>query len=74
MTHTQLTIPVQGMTCGGCEARVQKILETETGVMDVEASHEKAQVLVKFDPEQITPAQLVETIIDKAGYEAHLPE
>lgn len=36
-----MTLKVEGMMCGHCEARVKKALEEIDGVVSAEVSHEK---------------------------------
>ena len=47
---TTLTLPVHGMTCGGCENAVKRAVGAMTGIADVTASHRDNQVVVTFDP------------------------
>ncbi len=64
---TVLTLPVQGMTCGGCENAVQRALGTLPGVSAVAASHRDGQVVVTFDPARVAAAD-IETKIGALGY------
>lgn len=66
MAH--VTIPVAGMSCGGCVSSVQRALTRLEGVTSAEASLEPAQVRVDYDPTQRNFASLVSAIED-AGYE-----
>ena len=52
---TELTVPVTGMTCGGCENAVQRALGQMAGVTQVTASHRDATVRVTFDPAVVEP-------------------
>lgn len=40
------TMKIEGMMCGHCEARVQKVLEALDGVESAEVSHEKGEAVV----------------------------
>ncbi len=62
-----LTLPVHGMTCGGCENAVKRAVSLLPGVADVAASHRDHQVVVTFDPALVTPAA-IEAKIDALGY------
>lgn len=62
-----LTLPVEGMTCGGCENAVKRAVGAMPGVEAVSASHADRQVVVTFDPGKTTPAD-IEGKIDKLGY------
>ncbi|NOY27636.1 MAG: heavy-metal-associated domain-containing protein [Oligoflexia bacterium] len=65
---SEIRIPVQGMTCGGCTASVERALSRVPGVDGSSASVKDAAVVVRFDPQQVAPDQLVQVIVG-AGYE-----
>lgn len=67
-----ITIPVEGMTCAACQAGVQKALARQPGVQDAAVSLMMKSAAVTFDPDQVSPEQLVEAIRN-TGYEAALP-
>lgn len=62
-----ITIPVEGMTCGGCVSSVERALGRLTGVSKAKAELSAASVQVRFDPEAIDVPALVRSIED-AGY------
>ncbi len=62
-----LTIPVLGMSCGGCVSSVQKAVSQLAGVAEVQAQLEPGQVTVRFDPAALQAATIVERVED-AGY------
>jgi len=64
---TVLTLPVQGMSCGGCENAVTRAVGTMTGVAAVTASHTDAQVVVTYDPALVTPGDITQKI-GRLGY------
>lgn len=64
---TTLTLPVQGMTCGGCENAVKRAVGALPGVSDVTASHRDARVVVTYDPALVAPAD-IEAKIGRLGY------
>ncbi len=64
-------IPVSGMTCSACSARVQRALEKQPGVADANVNLMMKTATVHFDPGVVTPARLVEAI-EETGYGAHL--
>ncbi len=64
----RVEIPVQGMTCGGCERSVQAALGQLEGVSGAEADHTAGRVRVSFDPEQIDEQRL-RAQIEEAGYQ-----
>ena len=53
---------VIGMTCGGCEAHVEHAVGELDGIVEVKASYEKENTLVKFDSSQTTIDEIVEAI------------
>jgi P-type Cu+ transporter len=69
---TDITIPVQGMTCAACSARVQRALERTPGVSAANVNLMTSAATVSYDPSSVTPVRLVEAIRD-TGYGADLP-
>jgi uncharacterized protein len=49
------TFFVEGMTCTGCEGRIQRILEKQEGVLHVQADYGKATLTVEYDENKIDP-------------------
>lgn len=72
MTDTQtLRVPVSGMTCAACQARVQRTLQKEPGVSDAVVNLMMQDATIRFDPSQTTPDRLLAAIHD-SGYGAEL--
>ena len=71
-TPTSTTIPVSGMTCAACSARVQRALQRQPGVTDANVNLMTASATISYDPETVTPVRLVEAI-RHTGYGAELP-
>ena len=71
--ENELTIPVQGMTCAACSARVQRTLERTPGVSAANVNLMTGSATVSYDPAGTTPERLVEAIRD-TGYGAELPD
>ena len=67
-----IRIPVSGMTCAACQARVQRTLQRQPGVVDAGVNLMMHDATVRYAPEAITPEQLVAAIRD-TGYGAELP-
>lgn len=63
-----VTIPVLGMSCGGCTSSVKRALERVEGVSSATATLTPAQVVVQRDSALVGEAALV-SAIEKAGYE-----
>lgn len=66
----ELTLPVSGMTCGGCENAVIRAVSALPGVSAVTASHQANQVIVTHDPALITKDQIAAKI-SALGYQVH---
>ena len=63
----EVTIPVQGMTCEGCENAVKKSISSLKGVGEVTASHTDSIATVKYDKTAVTREE-IELKITEAGY------
>ena len=64
-------ITVDGMMCGADPHIVRKVLSDLRGVDDVQISLEHKSVVVSFDNEVVTVAQLLQAT-GAAGYPAHV--
>ncbi len=71
--ESTIRIPVSGMTCAACQAHVQRALAEQPGVADASVNLMMQNAAVRFDPAQVSPERLVETIRD-TGYGAELPD
>lgn len=56
----QLT--VEGMSCSGCELKIEKKLKASKGVHKVEASYNNGRVIVTFDKNLINLSEIKQTI------------
>jgi Cu+-exporting ATPase len=72
-TAESIRIPVSGMTCAACSARIQRTLEKQPGVADANVNLMMKTATVRFDPSAVSPQQLVETIRE-TGYGAQLAD
>ena len=70
MTET-IRIPVTGMTCAACSARVQRTLEKHAGVEDAAVNLMMKTATVTFDPDAVSLDALVDAIRE-TGYGAEL--
>jgi Cu+-exporting ATPase len=68
----KVVIPVTGMTCAACEARVQRTLSKAPGVVGASVNLMMGNATVSFDPAATNPETLVETIRG-TGYGAEVP-
>ncbi len=64
-----VSIPVEGMSCISCAARVKRTLKGIDGVQHVEVSLERREALVRFLTDKVTPQRL-EAAINELGYKA----
>ncbi|MDQ5896353.1 MAG: hypothetical protein RLZZ592_2742 [Pseudomonadota bacterium] len=67
---TEITLKIDGMSCGGCVRSVSGVLSALPGVDRAEVSLERGEARVSFDAAQVTPDQLL-AAVDDAGFEAH---
>jgi Cu+-exporting ATPase len=70
--HETRTIPVTGMTCAGCSARVQRTLENTPGVSSANVNLMTGSATIEYDPQATSPERLVDAIRE-TGYGAELP-
>src|ERR687896_783082 len=66
-----IRIPVSGMTCAACQARVQRTLQKQPGVADATVNLMMKSATVTYDPAAVRPERLVEAIRE-TGYGAEL--
>jgi Cu+-exporting ATPase len=70
-TTEHLELPISGMTCASCAARVEKRLNRLDGV-DASVNYATERASVRFVPGAVTPEDLV-AAVGQAGYSAVLP-
>lgn len=64
---SEIVLPVHGMTCGGCVASVERALLRVSGVESVDVSLAGASARVRYQPEQVVRADLVQAV-EAAGF------
>ena len=62
------TLKIRGMTCGGCVASVQRVLNELDGVERADVSLASNEAKIEFDASRVKPADL-EAAVEDAGYE-----
>ncbi len=67
----RLELPIGGMTCASCAARVEKRLNRIEGV-EASVNYATETASVDFDPARVAPEALVDAVA-QAGYRAQLP-
>ncbi len=68
----QLDLPVEGMTCGSCAARVQRTLAKQPGVTDAEVNFATGNARLRLDDAADLAA--LRDAVERTGYELVLPE
>ena len=66
----RLELPIEGMTCAACAARIEKRLNRLDGV-DASVNYATEYATVAFDRAQVAPEDLV-AAVESAGYRARL--
>ncbi|MDR0451754.1 MAG: heavy metal translocating P-type ATPase, partial [Treponema sp.] len=64
-----LSIPIGGMTCAACAARVEKAIRRLNGVESVSVNLATEKAAVSYDPQALRLSAIRE-VIEKAGYRA----
>lgn len=62
---------IEKMFCTSCAAGIEAMLKRTPGVVSAEASFERKEAIVEFNPAEISPEKLIEAI-EKMGYEARV--
>src|SRR4051812_45564519 len=68
----KITLPIAGMTCAACQARVQRALTRAPGVQGASVNLLLNSATVDFDPAATSPSALVD-VVRATGYDAELP-
>ncbi len=67
-SSAQVSLPVRGMTCAACVAKVEKTLKSIAGVQEVHVNLLSGKAMVTYASEQVGVPQMVKAIQD-IGYE-----
>jgi len=70
--ENSISFPVTGMTCAACQARVQRALSAEPGVIDASVNLVTKSAAVRYDPAALSPQDLI-AAVRATGYDAELP-
>lgn len=62
------TLSIEGMTCNGCAANLQKALLRLSGVSQANVSFEQKNACIVYDPNVVTLEKLV-AAVDSAGFD-----
>jgi Cu+-exporting ATPase len=66
-THTSVVLPLEGMTCASCVARIERAVQRVPGVAAASVNLATGAARVTYDPRQASLAALVAAVRD-AGY------
>jgi copper chaperone CopZ len=64
----EIILPVEGMTCSGCETNVQQMLSEVPGVLGTDVSYADGRAIVKIDPTAPPSMLALTAAVEKAGY------
>ncbi|MBI5975499.1 heavy metal translocating P-type ATPase [Staphylococcus canis] len=64
------TFKISGMTCAACSARIERVLNRESGVDDISVNLVMEKGTISYNPNAITREEIFERI-HKIGFEAH---
>ncbi|HEY4328990.1 MAG TPA: heavy metal translocating P-type ATPase, partial [Phycisphaerae bacterium] len=71
-TPQHIDLPITGMSCAACAARIQKVLTRAPGVKKASVNFATARATLDFDPAAIQLPALIQQVRD-AGYDAIAP-
>lgn len=71
-TH-EIVVPVEGMSCAACVARVKKAISAMPGVAAVNVDLAERNARISFDSKRVSVKELA-AAIDKVGYKAGDPK
>jgi len=66
---SEVTIKVEGMSCGGCVRNVTGVLKALPGVEDAQVSLEQGSATVRFDPARIS-VEALRAAVEDAGFDS----
>ena len=72
-TGQRLDLPVQGMSCASCVARIEEGLSGVSGVLEARVNFAAEKVAITYDPDRVRVKQLIETIRE-LGYSSPLEQ
>jgi copper chaperone CopZ len=57
-----VTLNVKGMTCGGCESKVKKVLSAQKGVSDVKVDHKDGKAELHLEDGKASVDDLIKAV------------
>jgi Cu+-exporting ATPase len=67
MPEKSIALPITGMTCANCAANIERSLKKLQGIEDVAVNFASEKANVRYDPNQATVNDLVDSV-QRAGY------
>jgi P-type Cu+ transporter len=68
MNTTRIDLPVRGMTCASCVARIERGLANIPGVQEASVNLATEHTTLTYDPERVGVEEIAKTI-QELGYE-----
>lgn len=65
----EVTIKIEGMSCGGCVKNVSGVLQALAGVEAVQVSLETASATVRHDPAKVS-VEALRAAVEDAGFDS----
>ena len=65
----ELTLEIEGMTCGSCAARIERVTARQPGIETTTVNFAGRSALVRYHPEAANPESVI-AAIEKIGYHA----
>ncbi|MDP6149857.1 MAG: heavy metal translocating P-type ATPase [Gammaproteobacteria bacterium] len=72
-SNKKLIIPVSGMTCGACAARIEKAMRRVTGITEVNVNFATEKASVEWDSAILSSSDVTD-VIGKAGFDVVVDE
>jgi Cu+-exporting ATPase len=66
--ETQVALPISGMTCAACAARIEKNLKRADGVREAQVNFATERATILFDPTE-TDAEALREVVRDSGYD-----
>jgi Cu+-exporting ATPase len=70
---TRIELPIRGMSCASCVARIESALSKLDGVEEAAVNLATQRATVGYDPDRVAPAKLVSEV-RRSGYEVPVEE
>ena len=70
--ESPIYIDIEGMTCGSCVSKVERLLKEVKGVDNVAVDLKNKKAKVKFETDTPSKEELIK-VIEAAGFKASIP-